>query len=149
IKRPYVPNSGWPITYSDIERFYLIANEICEVGAFDYTVQGELPHRPAEMIPGFCSSEIDTRAIERFNPTTNFGRRFRSFLNKAANIQVLLFANCTGFTFNVNKSLINELRCQTFRPSHFSIRARTFVLAAGGLENTRLLLIANELDGAS
>jgi choline dehydrogenase-like flavoprotein len=34
--RDWVPDSGWPITLADLEPFYRQAQEICQLGPFEY-----------------------------------------------------------------------------------------------------------------
>src|ERR1700722_9951152 len=42
-RRDYIANTGWPITYEDVARFYPSAMEFCDAGRFDFLAKTSLP----------------------------------------------------------------------------------------------------------
>jgi choline dehydrogenase-like flavoprotein len=48
-KRPWVPNSGWPIGKDELDPFYAKAHTFCEIGPYSYTVDGWKSHLPPKM----------------------------------------------------------------------------------------------------
>jgi choline dehydrogenase-like flavoprotein len=143
--RPYVPGSGWPIDRADLVPYYIRANAYCEAGAFAYSVPEALPGRPRELIPGLRGRIVRTDSIERFSRPTDFGTRYRAALATAPNLRLLLHANCVQIALDPAGRVVDHLVIATFRPSRLTVRAHQVVLAAGGLETTRLLLASNDV----
>jgi choline dehydrogenase-like flavoprotein len=140
--RSYVPHSGWPFGRAVLDPYYTRAAVYCEIGAPLFDAALALPDRPASLLPDFDSPAITATSIERFSRPTDFGRLLERRLRAAGTIRVLLDAHCVGLAGTPNGTAIERVRCATFRPSRFAVRARFTVLAAGGLETARLLLAA-------
>lgn len=143
--RNYVPFSGWPIGLKDIEPYYSQAQQYCDCGNYNYNAHQALPGAPANLIPGFQDGEVVTSAIERFSPPTDFGKAFYSQLKGSSNITVLLKANCIEIDVSEDGSHATALHVSSLLKNRFIVKARAFVLAAGGLEITRLLLASNRV----
>lgn len=143
--RPYVPYSGWPIRKIDLEPYYLRAHEYCDLGAYSYQVRTALPDQPAAMIPGFESADVCTERLWRFSLPTDFSRAFRSALRRSPSVKVYLHANCLRIRTQSNGTSVDHLDVASSENKRFTVRAREFVLAAGGLEVARLLLVSNDV----
>ncbi len=147
--RDYIAHSGWPIRLSDLQPFYPMANRLCEAGDDAYTVQatfGDTPLRP--MIEGFASEHFSTDGLERFSCPTDFGVRYRRMLETAPRVQLIYHANLTALDMNGSKTRIVSARARTLNGKSLTVMARDVVLAAGGLENVRLLLNSPGPSGA-
>jgi len=89
-RRDYVSNSGWPIGYDEVARFYPRALEYCHAGKFDFTASGSIHEARASI------SEFDGRGlimhdcIERYSPPTHFGTSFRTKIESSANVMAVL-----------------------------------------------------------
>ena len=140
--RSWVPHSGWPIGYSAIEPYYGRAQELCQVGDFNYDpAHWDLP--PNSVLP-LPAGRIHTRVIQ-YSPPTRFGVRYREPIEKARNISVYLYSNVTQIVPAQNGGTITGLRVGTLNRTSFAVKARRYVLATGGIENPRLLLASNEV----
>jgi choline dehydrogenase-like flavoprotein len=140
--RSWVPHSGWPITRATVEPYYPRAQELCQVGDFSYDpADWDLPKDSLLPLP---PDRIRSRLIQ-FSPPTRFGVRYREPIEKAKNISVYLNSNVTQILPSPNGSSITSLRVATLTKNQFSVKARRYVLAAGGIENPRLLLASNEV----
>jgi choline dehydrogenase-like flavoprotein len=142
--RPYVPHSGWPFGRGALDPYYARAAVYCEIGAPLFDAATALPDRPAALLPGFDSPAVTATSIERFSKPTEFGRLLERRLRAADRVRVVLDAHCIGLVGVPGGAAIERVQCASFRPSRFSVRARFHVLAAGGLETTRLLLAARD-----
>lgn len=142
--RDWVPHSGWPLDRAALEPYYARAAAYCEIGAPLFDAATALPDRPAKLLPGFDAASVSDTTIERFSPPTDFGRLLERRLAQAPSVRVLLDAHCIGLAGTPSGAAIERVLCATFRPSRFSVRARTTVIAAGGLETARLLLAARD-----
>lgn len=138
--RPWIPDSGWPIRRVDLNPYYEKAQDICQIGAFSYEASALMDdeHR----FPPFSPEKADIRFF-RFSPPTRFGRVYRDKLRKAKNIKVLLYANTTRLETDETASEVREVRLKTLEGKTGTVKARIFVLACGGMENARLLLLSN------
>jgi choline dehydrogenase-like flavoprotein len=138
--RDYVPHSGWPFGLETLLPYYPEANRLCEAGRFAYLAdEAFLTSLPA-LMAGFDSPDFSTDTLERFSCPTDFGRRYGGRLAADARIRVLLHANVTSIRLDENGGSVSELWVRDLHGKTVSVRARYFVLAAGGLEIARLLL---------
>ena len=138
--RDYVPHSGWPFGLETLLPYYPEANRLCEAGRFAYRVAEAFAKPLPTLLAGFDSEEFSTDTLERFSCPTDFGRRYRAKLASATNVRVLLHANVTSIRLDANAGRVTELTARDLAGNHVTVRARRYVLAAGGLETPRLLL---------
>jgi choline dehydrogenase-like flavoprotein len=139
-RRAWVPHSGWPISYGELQPFVERANRVCEAGQSRYTTREAFPQSQTEMIAGFDGPDMSTSRLERFSPPTNFARRYGPALEKAKDIRVLLGAHAVALDLADNRRRIARVRAKSSTGRDLSVIANTYVLACGGLENARLLL---------
>ena len=144
-KREHVPESGWPISYAELARFYPAANTWVEAGEYEY--DGDIAFDPETkaMFKGFNSSIVKTTSLERFSCPTNFGTRYENRLRIAPDVTVLLGANCTAINLDSAGQSVQTLQVATLKGNTFSVAARVTVLALGGIETTRLLLASRDV----
>jgi choline dehydrogenase-like flavoprotein len=139
-RRDYVPHSGWPLGYEDLLPYYERSSEICEAGEFAYAVDTAFESEVPPLIAGFRSDRVTTHTLERFSCPTDFGKRYGHRLRAAADVRVLLHANCTELRTSEDGSHVSGVAVRTLGGKRFSVVATHVVLAAGGLEIPRLLL---------
>ena len=147
-RRDYVPHSGWPITKADLDPFYARANELCEAGPFAYEADDGLPSGRAEMIQGFDGEDVVSRQLERWSVPTDFGKRYLPTLKRSGSVRLILHANCTGIQLDEHGRSVAHLTVSSIAGHAFRVRARCYILAAGGLESTRLLLASRDVQGS-
>lgn len=143
--RSHVPHSGWPLSYDDLLPYYPRANALAEAGRFSYQAEDALGPQAAPMIRGFNSPRVLTSGLERFSCPTHFGSRYAKQLELAADVRVLLGANCTGVRLEPEGRAVRSVEVTTLAGNRFSVACRATVLATGGLETARLLLASNDV----
>jgi choline dehydrogenase-like flavoprotein len=127
----------WPFGLDELRPYYTRAHEICGLAAFDYDpdhwagVLGSDRVLPADPV---FSNEIFHIQIQ------NFGQRYRERLERSKNIDLVLHAPVTRLRMEGPACGAVEIR--TLGRRELVIRANRFVLAAGGIENPRLLLLS-------
>jgi choline dehydrogenase-like flavoprotein len=144
--RPWVEKSGWPFPVEALSAYYRRAHALCEVGSDDYEparVAAELGHARARLLP-FDPERLETD-IYRFSAPTRFGQVYRNALRQAANIRCLLNTNVLAIKTTGDAREVTHLAVGCLSGSRFSVKARHYVLAAGGIENARLLLLSNDV----
>ncbi|MGK0359684.1 MAG: choline dehydrogenase-like flavoprotein [Bradymonadia bacterium] len=135
----WMPNSGWPITRADLDPFYALAQGTLELADFEYdtTVLSGRAQRPLFNL----DDSVVVTSVYHFSPPTRFGARYNADLAASEDVTVFLYANVLDL--KVADGRIDQVDVGTLSGVRFSVNAQVTVLAAGGLENPRILLAAN------
>ena len=141
--QPHVPYSGWPITRIDLDPFYERAHRLLEIGPYIYDERYWQEHqiRPPEFARDLL--QID---YWRFSPPTRFGQAYLRDLEMSANIKVLTYANVTNVQANSTASAVEYVEVRSLTGLSGLVTAKHFVLACGGIENPRLLLLSSGVE---
>jgi len=151
-KRSWVPNSGWPISRSTLMPFYDQACDVLEIDRFGYD-EGETQNetRPTLSFGGEDRITTSTRHMSPVTGRTVPSSAFADYLGGVTDddaIELYLHANVVDIETNQAGSAVTAVQVSTLRKNTFSVRAKQYVLATGGIENARLLLIANRTQSA-
>ncbi|WP_205502960.1 GMC oxidoreductase [Rufibacter psychrotolerans] len=140
--RPWVENSGWPLTYQEILPYLQKACDFCQIGSFAFWAQDVFPQGQQEIIPGLDSPVFTSACLERWSPPVHFGRDYETALDRAPNVHVLLDAHALPLEMAQADGLVSALPVEV-KGKRIRVEAGHFVLAAGGIENARLLLASS------
>jgi choline dehydrogenase-like flavoprotein len=128
---------AWPFGLDHLRPYYVRAHELCGLAAFDYDPEHWAGILGSDRIlvqdPSF-SNEIFQVQIQ------DFGRRYRERLERSKNIDLVLHAPVSRIVMNGPTCTGVEIR--TLHGQDLTIRAHRLVLAAGGVENPRILLLS-------
>lgn len=157
IPRPGYREVGWPISQAELTPYYVAAQHFGQFGPFNYDDmefwERVLYARCFDPLPGDQLTGAVMRAQYEEN-LHDFQLQFREALKGAENITVLFNAYLLTISTNENQRHVSELNCSTIESSAcggstagvaFKVRARTYVLACGGIENVRLLQLSGGL----
>ena len=139
--RPWVPNSGWPIRRDDLAEYYRRAAELVQFQPFD-DAWGDLTSHADSLIP---PDGALVGRIFRYSPPTRFGLTYRQELIESDTVDVFLHANVMRLDVNEAGTAVDRMRVATLNGRRLSVTANVFVLATGGVENARLLLVSNNV----
>jgi choline dehydrogenase-like flavoprotein len=78
----------------------------------------------------------------------DFGIGSRASLEHSQDVTLLMNGNATKIRSSPEAKQVTWIDVETFRGTKFAVSARTYVLAAGGIENARLLLASNDVETA-
>jgi choline dehydrogenase-like flavoprotein len=141
--RDWVPDSGWPLRYADLAPWYDKAREFCRIDAAhgfgQGTFNGPAPRAPLDLDPEAMVNFIFARS-----PIT-FGDAYRDILAEAPNITVVLHANVMELQASDNAQQVTDAAIGALDGRRGRVRARHYVLAAGGIENARILLLSDSV----
>jgi choline dehydrogenase-like flavoprotein len=131
--RSAIPESGWPIGPSDVEP-YLRA-------ACDYVGSGEPVFR--DPIPGLtvANTDFEFDRLERWSDRPRLGAAHLRRLREDRAIDLRLNATVVGLRF-AGDGRVSQVLVSDPDGKRITFAPRCLVLAAGGLESTRLLLAA-------
>ncbi len=138
--RDWVPHSGWPLNYEDLEPYYRRAREVCGIEAHEF-VDGSFLTPPARAPVSFDADKLVNQNFV-LSPIF-FGEAYRAEFEQAGNVTVLLHANLLELEAVESGSSVRRARIGALDGRRGTIRARNYVLACGGIENARLLLLSN------
>lgn len=155
--RPGYRAVGWPIPQAELRPYYAAAQDFGQFGPFNYDDMDfwrrVLYARPFDALPGDQLAGAIMRAQYEEN-LHDFQLQFRQELESAENITVLFNAHLLTIGTESNQRRVSELNCSTLVAASsdkceaggsFQVRARTYALACGGIENARLLQLSGEL----
>jgi choline dehydrogenase-like flavoprotein len=142
--RDWIPDSGWPIRRADLDAYYSRAHPLLDLGPNDYSEQ-QWPGMTAKgpLLEG--ERDIEFKLLQHSSPTTRFAQKFEPLLSSVDGPQVFLHANVEEIRAQRDGRTIETVAVRTLAGNRFSVRARKFVVAAGGIENARLLLLSDSV----
>jgi choline dehydrogenase-like flavoprotein len=143
--RAWVPDSAWPLSSSEIGQYYPKAAAILGLPAvtnFDAPTHGR---RLSEAERALIGDRDLVPTVSLWAPKPKrFARSERRRLARARDIQLLLHASVTNVDLDDDGGEVRSLTAKTLTGRALRIGARSFVLAAGGLETPRLLLASRD-----
>ena len=144
-QRSWVPNSGWPMTRASLWPYYERAHEVLGLGPCDYDVSRWEKSLNVARIP-LPETGLVTNLYHMAEPSY-LARTSRDLLQTDANVRVLLHATVVEIEVDDSARSVTRLRVCRLGGNRFWVQAREYVLAAGGIENARLLLASNRQVG--
>jgi choline dehydrogenase-like flavoprotein len=137
-----MPGSGWPFTRADLMPFYDRACDLLGIARFDYDPESEFDAGR----PPLAAGERYTTATRHFSPVRGGPgtalAEYKRAVTDAPAVHVLLHANALELETDAEARRVTAVRAGTLKGNGFAVRARAVVLAAGGIENARLLLLS-------
>jgi FAD dependent oxidoreductase len=136
--RPGIPYSGWPFDRSQLDPYYAQAQEVCQLGPFDYDPgrwadQERTP--PLPLLPG----AVETTQFH--HGTADFAGYYEEIV-RAPDVTLVLHASVVDLSTGGDSGRVDQVELRREDGSSSFVRARLVVLAAGGIENPRLLLLS-------
>ncbi len=127
---PQFPDTGWPISRKDLDPYLDGACEVLE-------------------IPNSFPEELVTPTLRRtrfqFSAPVNFGYKYDELCTSSERLRVCL--ESTLVDFKLDDQAIKSAVVKAADGREFSVDAELFVLCAGAIENSRLLLWMNQNNG--
>lgn len=137
--RPWVSDSGWPFGYDHLHPYYERAKETLGVPDVD-----EL--RPRDAVFAGRSAKL---ASDRLALCRNFrlGDSLRATIERSPSTTIFLHSTALYLEFDSARHAVTSVLFNQGDDRTLRVTARAYVLAAGGLENARLLLLSEGLEG--
>lgn len=141
-KRDWVPYSGWPFKKTTLDPYYKQAHKVFMIGPYRYDAdfwQKENTH-----------PELNFKDKKVLTTTFQFGRKdvflkdYKEELRRTKNIKIYLNATALELEIGEYGNQIKSVTATTPGGKKLYVRSNVFILAMGGLENPRLMLLSNE-----
>lgn len=145
-RRDWLPHStGWPFGRETLDAYYERAQQACGLGpwAYDGAAWADASVRPLPLeAVGLTSS------VWQFGAQHTFTGDARAELARRDDVHVYLHAGVTALETSADGATVTGLRVARPDGSTLTVRAGAVVLAAGGIENARLLLLSRGANAA-
>ena len=138
-KRDWVPESGWPFTREELQPYYDRAAAFCGIAPFR-NVADDWKTGDKKV---WQTSRIES-VVSQFGSAKIFLEDYRDELVRQDRVTILLHASALELRMEPLSRRITSVRVGSGENA-FEVRSKTFVLAAGGLENARILLLQNTI----
>jgi len=91
----------------------------------------------------FDPSRVET-VFSRYH-ALRFGEEFKEAIGQAGNVTTYLYSNVLSIERSSESDIVDQVSVGTLQGKRYTVQSRYFVLAAGGIENARLLLLSNNV----
>ena len=137
-KRDWIPNSGWPITRADLDPFYERAHKISELGPYNYEASAwETADAKAIQLTG----DTLTSGVYQFAGFKSFTERHHA-LKASKNITLYLNATVQEIALDDGGTNVTGLLVKNAHDADIRVVAKIVVMAVGGIETPRMLLLS-------
>jgi len=142
-ERCWLDFDGWPIKREDLKPYYAEVPEFLNVHkSFE---DERIPWELFSVSPPKINADDLEFSDFQFGKKLLLGNVYADMLKTAPNIEVLTHATVTRIAANDAGNHISQLDVQTLNGMKFTVTANTYVLACGGIENARLLLLSDDV----
>ena len=139
-RRPDIPSSGWPISRAELDPFYLQAHAALRLGPFTYD---PIAWERSSGCQALQLAGTGMQPILFRKSNVNFGREHVAALRRSQQIRAWLHSTALRVRYSPDALRVLSIEVGvTGRRRTFDVLPRLVVLAAGGIENARLLLLS-------
>ncbi len=140
--RPPRDNDGWPFGLDELVPYYRQAQGLCGLGPFDYEAQNWISERR----PGLpLDGGLVVSRIYQFGTAEAFLRHIPQRLAAAPAVTLVTHASVRRIETDRHGESVVAVHAVAPNGRQTRVRARRFVLAAGAMENARLLLATDDV----
>ncbi len=139
--RDWVSEGCWPIGAEDVVPYERDAAKAFRL----HTSHFDPGDWRARLPPGLPIEDSGfEHAIFQYSPHGNFGEAFRERILGCERVRTFIHANAFRIIATPGTDTIEGVEVRTLTGRAFEVQAKAVVLAAGGIENARLLLASND-----
>ena len=135
--RDWIPGSGWPITRSQLQPWYLEAAKTLEIPSDGWFEDSQPKVQGFEDLR-FNRSVLQTKLVYNRKPPKRWKQQLLNFARDSA-LRCVLNATALELVSSTDSSAVRELAVGTAH-HRLAVRAEVFIVCCGGLESPRLLL---------
>jgi choline dehydrogenase-like flavoprotein len=143
-RRGWLPHSGWPFDASHLAEHYRAAQRLCGLGPFDYDPQRWSDHTHGPW--PFADGQMTTGMFQ-FGSRNHFTSAWRDDIARSSDQHLICHATAIEIMTVDGGGSVSGVRIARPDGRRETVRARWVVLAGGGIENARLLLLSRGAEG--
>lgn len=137
--RSWIPNSAWPVAFSEIAPLFGRVCEYLRCGKPVFDIREVPGIAQTSIVPGLPHGEIDTVSLERWS-VMNFGVEYAAQLRESDRVRVICGLTCVEVECTPDGRAVSGIRAKTLDGRACTLVAPRYILSCGGLNTTRLLL---------
>ena len=140
-KRHAIADSGWPVTRTQLEPYYQRAQAFFGLinphdDVNQWQEQQGRPLQPA-------TSDLLSADVTRFARPLDVGQSLKASISNSHNVNVYINAPVTNLELSADEKQLATAQVKLPNSGMLRFKAGAFILACGGVENSRLLLASN------
>jgi choline dehydrogenase-like flavoprotein len=140
--RPGIRFSGWPFDRAHLDPYYAQAQTICQLGPYSYEPGRWADQERTPPLP-LPSGAVETTLFHH-GTVAGFDDYYEELV-RAPNVTLLLHASVVDLATGEDPGRVDRVELRRDDGSRCFVRAGWVVLAAGGIENPRLLLLSRRV----
>jgi choline dehydrogenase-like flavoprotein len=143
--REWIENSGWPISQSELHKYYDLLPK--EYGLFDFNYFDKSKYDDFEddlYKDIFSNSEFSSIKAGWSKNIPRFGKKTKIYKKLSKNKKITLFKGATVEKLCDSNGKVYKCRVLISKNRSFDIKAGNFILCTGGMENARILLSSKD-----
>ncbi|MFH2002812.1 MAG: GMC family oxidoreductase [Planctomycetota bacterium] len=145
--RPYLRHSGWPISRDELMPFYEAAAERYRFPPLELFFCHRLEEVKRKGDLSLSWDQVEEKIFMAADEPQQFGREFKGIFDQP-HVDLYLDATLIRLEAGTAEKKITHGILRTRDQFTMKVQARAFVIAAGGIENPRILLNSRDLCGA-
>ena len=139
-ERSWVQHSGWPLSREELDPYYQRVSDFVGLHhPFEY--EGDVWRNFGTDAPGF-DTDMFLYCAFQYGKRPLLGQVYRKQLERAKDVTVYLNASVQHIRATPAGNRVDGVDVATLSRDKYVARARNYVLACGGIENPRLLLLS-------
>ncbi|MDJ0648658.1 MAG: GMC family oxidoreductase [Xenococcaceae cyanobacterium MO_188.B19] len=138
--REWVPNSGWPIDFTDVLEHYRSAAQ--DYGFGDLEAEAMRPEI-VKFRAKIAENGLKMSSFYWEQTPTRTAIRFGSEMRRSDNIRVILGITATELKLDDSCQRVTEVVCRSLEGKELVVEGQTVILATGAFESARLLLASD------
>ncbi len=146
-RRAWVENSGWPIPHDELMRYMGRASDVCSVREDAYDVdEWRARLNDHHLTPLSLGGDQVVTEISQLSPQRFLGAKYRKEIAASPDVDIYMHANVTRIQAAPdNGKAVQHVDAATFNGKKLRVKASTYILATGGIENARMLLLSDDV----
>lgn len=141
-KREWVEHSGWPISQKDIDPYIPAAEAVFKVDGVPYDSDVFALRSLPPLSP--LSGQLQFH-FSKWSPSPNFKPGWLKTYAPHPHLTILTYARVTSLEYDDQRREVSHITIQDPKGKTGTVKAKHYVLAAGGLENPLLLLASDSM----
>ena len=142
-ERDWVPYSGWPFDKSHLDPYYLRAQNFLKIGPYTYEPEDWADKDQRPLFP-FSGERVKTTVFQ-FGLRDVFIRDYRDEIDRSEKIKTILYGNVTDIETSETGNTVTGFCVTCLNGNRFRMKAKFYILAMGGIEIPRLLLLSDKV----
>lgn len=132
--------------FNEVKHFLSNTTEYFECGEPMFDLNNSIDFKATSISEKFKKGIVTDSVLERYSMPTRFGKRFANDIQALKNLEVIEGYEARDFQTPNDNGNVNSLKIRCVSSlENFTIKAKSFVVAAGTQETTRILLRNKQL----